>query len=262
MKRFTHILCLFFTIQGFSALPHPVSLAEMNQQFLLTFPRSGTNLASCYIQAATNKPIWFMDQINRSVTSNNRLGISLDYSKLPLFRTHHAEKLDGMNKNGNKLLFILRNYRECIHRRVLSYNSAEEYRDLFLQNKEVVKHYIANLSLYDQWEPEHRLLIRYEDLLANPVEQVAKMVAFLGEIMPDFLNEEYLRMVSEQTLDSYHEQHISTGGSHSKGKDLDYHSKQIPMPYIQDIDAAIQAHYPHLWEPYLKQYKANIEGSL
>lgn len=240
---------------SYGTIYHPVNPNSEKQYFFLTFPRSGTNLTSCYIQATTGIPIWFLNQVSSRAISNNRLGIKLDYSKKPLFRTHTTEKLQGLNTNGNKLLFVLRNYRECIHRRVTTYDTNESFKNLFLSNEEVVQQYIENLTAYDAWDPLNRLMIFYEDLISNPVKEVAKILTFLEEPFPDFLDEGFLAAVSKKTLESYHQQHIGTGGSHSKGKDPDYHSKQLPIEYIHEIDAAMEATVPTLWEKYLKRYQ-------
>ncbi len=237
----------------------PFDPNEGGQHFLLTFPRSGTNIASCYVQSIAKKPIWFIDQPKPYCHANNRLNLQLDYSKTPIYRSHEAEPLQGLNKQGNKLLFLLRNYKECVHRKNHMKNgkhpSNEEFKNLFVDTHPSVKNYIDNLTTYDHWDPANRLLIFYEDLIANPLEQVEKILAFFGEPIPEFVNEEFLQSVSGEALEDYHEQHRKTGGSHSKGKDLEFHSKQIPTEYLVEIDERMETQYPHLWEAYLNRYK-------
>ena len=155
-------MLLIGAIYGHDHVLHSINPDVGGHHFLLTFPRSGTNLTCCYIQAATGKPIWFLNQATSDLLSNNRLQLRLDPSKSPLFREHIFEMLNGLNKKGNKLLFVLRNYKECIHRRVKSFNTNNEFKNLFINRDPVVEQYIGNLSTYDQWDPAHRLLIYYK----------------------------------------------------------------------------------------------------
>ncbi len=236
----------------------PFAPEKTDQHFLLTFPRSGTNLTSCYIQALARKPIWFMDQHAPHRRANNRLDLKLDYTKTPLYRSHFHMPLKGMNKNGNKLLLILRNYKECIHRENTKIHSNEEFRDLFVKEEQIVKTYLNNLAMYDSWDPANRLLIYYEDLIKTPVEQTKRILSFFDEPIPDFLTDDFLRSISGSTLESYHAQHKKSGGSHSKGKDLEFHSKQIPNEYLVEIDQKMESLSANLWDTYLKKYKSNF----
>jgi len=243
----------------------PFNREETGQNFLLTFPRSGTNLVSCYIQGLTQRPIWLIDQKSSPHLANNRLSLSLDYSKTPIYRSHKGDRFEGLNKSGNKLILIVRNYKECIHRESsyqsdekFVYRSDEEFANFFLKMEPIVKNYIKNLATYDQWDPQNRLLIFYEDLMTSPLEQVTRILSFFGEPIPPYLTGEFLQSIGDQTLESYHSQHKKTGGSHTKGKDLKFHSNQISPSVLVEIDAAMKQANPHLWETYLNRYQTDI----
>ncbi len=232
---------------------------------MLTSPRSATNLLSCYIQSLTQRPIWLIDQKAAPHVANNRLDLTLDFSKTPIYRSHKADRFEGLNKLNNKLILIVRNYKECIHRdsshtsdKNFVYPSEEEFANFFLKMEPNVKNYIHNLVIYDQWDPQNRLLIFYEDLMTSPLEEVKRILNFYGEPIPSYLTREFLQSIGDQTLDSYHSQHRKTGGSHSKGKDLQFHSKQISPSVLVEIDGVMKNANPHLWETYLKRYETDI----
>lgn len=224
-----------------------------NQHFFMTFPRSGTNLTNCYIQALTGKPIAFFTHKGTN-TALNRLNMVLDYSKTTLYREHHGHLLAPWNKNGNKLLFVLRNYKESIHRKT-NLKNAKDFRDVFTDDGPVLWQYINNIRIFHHWDVNNRLLIYYEDLISDPMNEVKKILKFFDEPIPIYLTNEFLHDVAMKALNSYHEQHIDSGGSHSKGQDLEYHTKQLPVKCIKAIDHFMETHFPVLWQNYLKRYK-------
>ena len=134
------------------------------------------------------------------------------------------------------------------------YNTDKEFKNLFLKRNPVVERYIENLHTYDQWDPANRQLIFYEDLVTNPLEQVKKILAFFDEPIPDSLTEEFSQSITRAALAAYDQEFTSTGGSHSKGTNLEYHSKQVPKKYLLEIDAAMERFYPRYWELYLMRY--------
>jgi Sulfotransferase domain len=220
------------------------------QHFMLSYARSGTNLTSCYLQYLTGKPIKFLfdDDV---FLSENRLDLPIDHSKPILYRTHYSQDLTKIDKQSNKLLYILRNYKEAIlrhnHKQIAS---PEAFRELFKKNKAIVTDYMHGLKIYDAWDPSMRLLIHYEDLLTDPVHTMAQVLAFFEEPIPAHLSVELLKEVSARALSSYGKQH----GSHSKGEDLFYHTRNIPLDLLKEIDAAVEKIYPALWNQYLKRY--------
>lgn len=225
-----------------------------NQFLLLTYPRSGTNLTSCYVQALTGRPIRWIDQKGPTIT-DNRLGLEIDFSKPVLFRDHGEYPILTLHKNSNKLLFLLRNYREAIRRQQIANKSTQEFYSLFSQNELIVRRYFNNLKTYDAWDRKNSLIIYYEDLLTDPVTEMRKVLDFFGEEIPPTLTVEFLHDISQRTLESYHEQHIDDGGSQSRGADLEFHTKQMPKETVAKVDEFVRKTYPRLWNRYLKRYE-------
>ncbi|HEY2810966.1 MAG TPA: sulfotransferase domain-containing protein [Rhabdochlamydiaceae bacterium] len=225
--------------------------------FFLSYARSGTNLTSCYLQYLTQKPIKFLFD-ESTFLAENRLRTPLDYTKPVLYRTHFPKDLTRINPQKNKLLYILRNCKESILRHNYQmFESPEEYRDLFKKNHVIVREYMEALQLYDKWAPSMRLLVHYEDLLTDPMTVVKQILEFFDEPVPENLTPELLKEISDKTLASYNKQHKAiSGGSHSKGQDLLYHTKNLPPHILQDIDVFLQTNYPILWQNYLYRYKS------
>src|SRR5689334_1223185 len=139
------------------------------EHFLLTYARSGTNLTSCYLQYLTGIPIKFLFD-DRPYLAENRLSVPIDYSKPTLYRTHYPKDLRKIDKQSNKLLYILRNYKEALYRHNYErFKTPEAFRDFFKKNSPIVKEYMEGLQIYDQWDPDLRLMVHYEDLLTDPV---------------------------------------------------------------------------------------------
>jgi len=227
------------------------------QHFLLTYARSGTNLTSCYLQYFTGKPIKFLFD-ETTFLAENRLKVPIDYSKQVLYRTHYPKDLRKINHHTNKLLYIQRNYKECLYRHNYDqFSSPEDFEAQFTKNKVMVKEYMEGLETYDRWEPSLRLLIHYEDLLTDPVNTVATILDFFDEPIP-YLTEDLLKEISAKALLSYDKQHKNKGasGSHSKGEDLFYHTRNFPRDILRAIDAAVEKNYPVLWNNYLNKYKS------
>lgn len=244
----------FFVLFCLSCLHVHGFHSEDANHFLLTTPHSGTNLTYCYLQALTHKPVY---RLNSDLTlfETNPLEIFIDFSKKALFKSHHGELLSLFNQTGSKLLFILRDYKEVTARNYAGNFFSYEKFSIFFHNQPKFALYIDNLKVYDEWDPSNRLLIFYEDLITYPAEEMAKIILFFDEPIPDCFSPAFLKETNEAVLSYYDERYQRSGGSHSKGIDLKYHSKDIPSATLEMIDEHIATQFPALWSKYLNRYK-------
>jgi len=234
-----------------------LGLSAENCYFLST-PHSGTHLMCCYIQALTQIPIYRLD----AAPFPNPLNFTLNYSKTPLYRSHWGSEILAAHKKGDKLLFILRNPKENIRRNTIwRASSFADFQQFFFDQHPSFRLYRQNLLVFENWEIEHKLLIRYEDLISQPVIEMEKVVQFLDTSNTAFIQEDFLKKISVDTLAFYQIRYENSGGSHSKGENAEYHSGQIPVEILQSIDLFLENTYPELWEKYLKQYSTNRENS-
>lgn len=236
-----------------------------NEIFFITPFRSGTNLALCSLQLLTSKPIRWFNYSRLKKTGGegtNRLNLKIDNSKKPLYRNHFVTHLDEVDALKNKLIMVIRNPKEVILRycednlidfkKYLS-NTAMHFK--YISSDKSFNYYLRLLRFYEQWEGE-KYLVYYEDLLLHPQVVLKELLEFMQE--GDERLEDYLENMDEyraRMLDSYSKQHKDTGGGVSKGKDILYHSKKVPVEYLQKADRILQAKAPDLWEKYLFRYE-------
>lgn len=229
----------------------------INSEFLLTFPISGTNLTIGSIQAITRKPVLLIKKQWRvSHPGVNRLELDLNFDKLVLYRTHIGGGFfDKINQDKNKLLVVLRNYKECIPR-ACQYSEAE-FKHAVLSEEGGFCHYIRNLRCFDRWKnPDTKLLIYYEDLILDLRGNVEKILQFLGEDITQmdqvFEDEKSFR---EKLIQLYRKQCPVKDAWSSGGDKLIYHSRNFKNESLIEMDVHIQKNYPNLWKKYLKRYK-------
>jgi len=116
--------------------------------------------------------------------------------------------------------------------------------------------YITNLTLYEKWDEENKLLIYYEDLISDPRGVITRLLNFLHEEVDciESFMKDYQKW-SKEILDSYcqnkpYAYELSSGGN----KEV-FHSKGFSDESLVEIDNHIEKTYPNLWYKYLRRYK-------
>ena len=215
------------------------------QQFLLSFPRSGNTWMRYMIEFLTRRPTAYKPNHNRiNLPIGNLEKFEIDFNKNPVWKAHSPNdlRLIKIPDTGKDLLILmLRNPKECMIRHFGRSPNRNE-----LINGE----YFINLRTYDEWNPEKRLLVRYEDLILKPQEVARQLLTFLGD--PDTYFNEFFdkyEFHKNRALTIY-----SQEGPCSKGNDVLFHSKKIDREYLKQIDAWIAELHPVLWERYLSVY--------
>lgn len=214
--------------------------------FFLSTPHSGTHLTYSYLQALTGKPVYRLNK-DFSYELKNPLEVDLDFSKEPVFRTHSGALVEGYGQKGDKLLFILRDFKENLIR---NFRRGDFIAPLSEKNFKV-RVYIENLRVFDRWDERHRLLVRYEDLIEDPMSVMERVLLFLGEEIPANLNEDYLSEVRSKILEFYESRFKKSGGSYSKGEDVHYHTKGLSQEDLKKMEHFMKERYPDLWTKYL-----------
>ena len=227
-----------------------------NTDVFLSFMRTGTNWLFTCIQALTNKPLYYVEHASKGQygirKGINHLKINLDEAKKPLYHSHITDLVNQLPRS-NRLLLIIRNYKEVFIRRVR--DNPEDFSQLIKRNKQF-RVYCSYLNVYEKWDPQNRLLIYYEDLIQKPAETLKAVLNFLGENddkLKHFM--ENFETYRQKTVQSYHRVQSSRGGSMSKGQDVLYHSRQVPTDLLKKTDAKMKKDYPHLWDSHLKRYE-------
>lgn len=241
---FPIILCLFlFNSNTLTALEN----TQWSNTYLLSPGRSGTHLLMYTISYLTKRPCG--DGRFNEITQVN--------PNLPrIYQIHlpenafqwYQKKLDREN---DYLILIIRDYKEQLLRAT---------SDDYLQVLNILKspkgtwglQIFEDLEEFEQWNPEHRLLIYYEELIAHP-EPVCRDILTLLDASDIYLNEfiDNFEFHFDAPLQYYHQTH---GGSFSKGKDFHYHTSLLPKGIDEAMDAIVIENYPLLTEKYLKRY--------
>lgn len=244
---------------------NPEKLPELRQpekvagaEFFLGYPRSGNNWTMAILQILTRRPIKEIQFVKRKVYSRvlDPLHLEIDPLKPTLYRTHLVlPVLEKIDPHKNKLLFVLRNYKECIVREC-GYDPLK-LENSVLTNSGGFKQYIDDLIFFDSgWKDEAtKQLIYYEDLIMQPRHTVEKLLAFFQEkpaMLNDFFdNFEYWRTL---VITKYSEVHHTMPSS--QGDKKVFHTKDFPFETLQRIDQHIKREYPQLWEKYLSIYES------
>lgn len=262
------LLCLPFAIIASEFVDFNESRNNKNITFLLSTPKSGTNLITGCLSAITRRPIsWFYwgDSIGnpssnyRQHISYNRLGLPL-ISDIPLLYRSHYEfaKLMQVPFELNKLIFATRNPKELIYRSFFlqASQSDEEPNDQFIE--EFLNWYLQAFEVYEAWCPSTRRIVFYEDFIINDESILLELLRFMDEeplFFEDFLNnkQEYL----SRLLLSYADQHKhNLGGSSSKeGPKPIYYTKNASPERLRFIEGFFLKNAPEIWEKYLKRFE-------
>lgn len=205
---------------------------------LLSYPRSGNTWTRYCLEFLTQRPTFHKEHHN---PVNQPLGWSagfeLDFNKPPIQKIHILHNVPGYNNETDKLILIVRNPKEAIKR----HESRLDYA--MLKDSHL---YFTNITVYDSWNPENRILIFYEDLLTNPEKTLQKLGDFLNEPMPTL--DEFMQNYKkhQQTAISLYRESVT------QGKDLLTYSKQMGKEYCRKIDIWIEELYPEVWHKYLQ----------
>ncbi len=124
-----------------------------DKEFLLTFPKSGTNFTASLIQLLTKKPLGTMGRTGMFFRhSLNPLNLQLDMQKPAVHLSHCFGSMERnffskIDTTKNKLIMTIRNPKECIvrHHRF----SEEQFICSVLNNTWGFREYIHLLQIYD-----------------------------------------------------------------------------------------------------------------
>ncbi|MBI5274770.1 MAG: sulfotransferase domain-containing protein [Chlamydiales bacterium] len=244
-----------------------LSLYNKDQEdvtFLLSEIHSGNTWCRYCIESLTKRPTMQSTDLR---LANLPIGFTYQDLHTDLFasmiwKCHDPSYMNRvykmLNKNFNatkdKLILLLRNYKECSYKRWKLPNRIQG--ELF--DKDCA--YFSNIYLYDKWPEHNRLLIYYEDLMLNPKPVLIQLVQFLGQAHPDideFL--EKLEFHQERSIRLF-EQNFGKSEStkdNSLTQSLIYHQKKLPPSFWQEVDDWIIEHHPSLVEKYLQSYINN-----
>lgn len=247
MKRsFFYLLCMLIAISCYGhsqSVPHAFANSDIKGfTYILSYPRSGRTWITYMLLT-----LYDLNFLDPETVRNQQTSLENG----PPYRCSHLHSdLQTVDRNENKIIVFLRNYKECIRR---NYNCDTNlaYKSI-ISNTGQMQLYIGNLEMYDNWSPENRLIIFYEDVIFNPRESFEKLADFLGldiSKIDDFMND--FEKHRQLCLNKYSH---SQGYSASQGIDVLHHTKQYTPLQIMKINERVRLNNPDLWEKYLFRY--------
>lgn len=120
--------------------------------YQLSFPRSGASWTR-YISRTLLK-------IDKRYDHNDNAG--------SMYCKTHGNDIKELRDKQRSMIFLLRNFKECVQRHHGNYN------------ENALKHYINLLSIYDSWD-SNKILIYYEDLITRPNIEIPGLAKFLNK---------------------------------------------------------------------------------
>ena len=225
---------------------------------LYSHERSGTHFVMGIIAYLTNRRIDFpYSYYKEKRILPNLVNIPVDDLQPPCYLYHNSfGEHQYINKEKNKLILVLRNYKECFLRHFSKYTSVllrfRHDRKNILDNNQAT-YYFKNIEAYDSFSPQNRFLICYEDLISNPKKVIFDLANFLNS-SPEKASELWNNFDQFKADQLYLYRHF--GGSRSKGKSTIFHSKNIEIKKLQKLDTIIKRNYPRYWELYLSRYES------
>lgn len=171
------------------------------------------------------------------------------------FNEHHGYFFP-YNAQRDKLILLLRNYKESCCKTPF-YKRNRKASALQGLGGSCAKYY-QNLRCFDQWNPENRFLVRYEDLLERTEETLRDVLTFLE--VP--IDEEEIRTFFAPKNFAKHQERclhlarVLNGSSNvSRGSGTRYHSSSAAAGVLEAVDRIFERCSPELFHRYLEEYK-------
>ena len=235
-----------------------------NRLFILTNPKSGSHLLLYSIMKITQRPLrgrvplWHFENDPPFFPPENIMCYPLDFSKQTIYWGHEYHLLRPLNHSCNKLLFILRNYKENISSQLLldhnmqdgSLNLGKLLLEEVLNEGIIFREYLERLKVFDEWDPNYKCLVSFEDLTNYPNYFVPQVLSFIE----DDSNHDYFVSHYHEFKIELRERYREKGKDTGSNSDTSFFSKQISKEILQTIDQHVQNAYPDLWNKYLNQF--------
>lgn len=211
---------------------------------IASYSRSGTNWVRYFIEVVTGRP---------TPGDGRHVHGRVDYC---VDRAHAG--FEVMDRYPS-VLFLLRNYKECIVRqhkmnKIDSYGGVEEFlRDESLTQP--ANNYIKNIEAFDQYSGP-KCLVYYEDLIAKPEESLMRIAEFLE--LPRKEAQEFvdnLEHHKSRSIQLYTADRSRTSETRGDAARLTHHAdKNLSEDQKRVFDDHFRTLNPALFEKYCSRY--------
>ncbi len=182
--------------------------------------------------------------------------VKIDQSKAPILHSHYPYcHLGNHTHKGHRLLMVIRNHKEYLLRRSKKRGIDPAIGLKTLSNPRAINQYMEYFRFFESWEEDKRLMVFYEDLIADYETTMKKVLAFIGEgdqHLPEFIAK---KKDHDACIFKYYDRVFRRGGGAiGKGKNPLYHSKDVPLDTLRQVDDYIKNKHTQYWEKYLMRY--------
>jgi len=144
--------------------------------FLISYPRSGNSFFRYSIEFITRRPTLscYSEYHVKPMFAIENSGILIEDFTPILAKEHHWELAEFRFKSDTKILFLLRDYSECISSHIQRRYKVKDFNTIMQETY----HYFSLIKRYDEYQ-EKKLLIYYEDFNKNPNSELKRALDFL-----------------------------------------------------------------------------------
>ena len=216
---------------------------------LLSLPRTGSNWIRYWFEYFSNENT---SERNVLVEVNHWGEQRTEKTNATLYKRHKLSQEDIKGRDIQKLVCVLRDYRECFVRHCRGRT--------FEKRVSRMTDFTDNLYVYDAFEGE-KMLMYYEDFVKSPEVYMKQFLDFLG-VRNEWENIDVKehRDISVKLYESGGSEKVGTqtrgAPSLTKGKaDFTFHQQDLTDEIKHQLEEWFQQNHTHLHNAYLDRYK-------
>jgi hypothetical protein len=222
---------------------------------LLSLPRTGSNWVRYWFEYFSNENT---SERNILVEINHRGETRTEKTNATLYKRHKLSKEDIESRDIQKLVCVLRDYRECFVRHCRGRT--------FDKKVSRMSDYTDNLYVYDAFAGD-KMIMYYEDFVSDPKTYMKQVLDFL-EVRSnwDDIDVKEHRDISVKLYEAGGSDKVGsqTRGAPSltKGKsDFQFHQSELNDETKQQLETWFRESHPSLHDEYLVRYKLGVTGA-
>ncbi len=207
-----------------------------------SYPRSG----SCWVRYIVNELMGW----DHTSYPSTMLGECKENYCAKIHLLNLKNHWNYINLEKDKLITIVRNYKECITRNNNTKKDYDIYKAILPQSRDRINpSYVHPILFHEDFTPNRKLLIYYEDLIQNPQLYIWQISELLNVNSAHFLdNLEYHQQISLNI-------HPTGNKNETQGKKELHYIYKLGREKSIEWDNMFKQRYPELYYTYLVRYE-------
>jgi hypothetical protein len=195
---------------------------------LISYPRSGSNWVNFCIEHILRIS---------SIGSTKEYKIWCRSNVKEFIEGYELIKSHTFNFEMDKLVFVIRDYKECISRDTKTESLIERS----------LPRYIDLLKMYDVYD-KPKIIVYYEDLITKSEYEITKFCRFIKEPSREIIEDFFFK------FEDYRQQSLSKYSNFTNGLVVKSHSNLLSDGFKKHLDCIVKKE-KELFERYLKRYE-------